>query len=147
MAELVILAFALAALVVGMLSPEPEIGDLAINFVAILLEAMPFMMVGAIIGGIIEVFVPAEFVHRALAGRTKSYRFRRGGPGDGLSRLRMRNCSHCAALAQQRSTETCSHRLSSRRTDSESSRGRFHVAGLSRELGYGDHSNGRAGTS
>lgn len=71
-AELVILAFALAALAVGMVRGVPEIGDMAINFVAILLEAMPFMIVGAILGGIIEVFVPTDFVHRALAGRTRS---------------------------------------------------------------------------
>lgn len=70
MAEMDILLFALAALVVGMISREPIIGDLAINFVAIVLEAMPFMMVGAVVGGIIEVCVTPEFVQRALAGRT-----------------------------------------------------------------------------
>ena len=68
-AELVILLFALAALLAGMVSRQPEIGDLAINFVAIILEAMPFMMLGALIGGIIEVFVPSAFVQRALEGR------------------------------------------------------------------------------
>lgn len=72
MAELVILIFGLSALVVGVISRQPELGDLAINFVAIILEAMPFMMVGAVIGSIIEVFVPSEFVQRVLAGHTKS---------------------------------------------------------------------------
>lgn len=72
MAEVAILTFAVAVLVVGMVTRQPEIGDLAINFVAIILEAVPFMMVGAVIGGLIEAFVPPEFVQRALAGRAKS---------------------------------------------------------------------------
>ncbi len=70
-AELAILTFALAALVVGVLWRQPEIGDLAINFVSIILEAMPFMMVGAVLGGFIEAFVPSEFIQRALTGHTK----------------------------------------------------------------------------
>lgn len=70
--EVVILTFALVALAVGTFTQAPEIRDLAINFVAIILEAVPFMMVGALIGGIIEVFVSPEFVQRALAGRTRA---------------------------------------------------------------------------
>jgi uncharacterized membrane protein YraQ (UPF0718 family) len=70
-AELSVLAFALVVLSLGMLWREPEIGDLAINFVSIILEAMPFMMVGSVIGAIIEVFVPSDFVRNALAGRSK----------------------------------------------------------------------------
>ncbi|MBI4964545.1 MAG: permease [Desulfomonile tiedjei] len=81
MAEVAILTFALAMLVVGMVTREPEIGDLAINFVAIILEAMPFMMVGALIGGLIEVFVPEEFVRRTLAGRATSTVFVAAGLG------------------------------------------------------------------
>jgi hypothetical protein len=56
--EFTVLAFALAALLLGLITREPEIGDLAINFISIILEAMPFMMVGAIIGGIISIRRP-----------------------------------------------------------------------------------------
>ena len=80
-AELVVISCALVALVMGMISRQPELGDLAINFVAIILEAMPFMMIGAVLGGIIEVFVPSEFVQRALAGRATTTVFIAGGLG------------------------------------------------------------------
>ncbi len=70
MVELAILAFALVVLVAGMFTRDPQISDLFINFIAILLEAMPFMLLGALIGGIIEVFVSQDFVQRALTGRT-----------------------------------------------------------------------------
>lgn len=81
MVEVVILAFAVVVLAVGMLTRDPQIGDLFINFIAILLEAMPFMMVGAVIGGIIEAFVPPEFVQRTLTGRTTATVFVAAGMG------------------------------------------------------------------
>jgi hypothetical protein len=81
MAEVAILTFALAALVGGMVARQPEVGDLAINFVSIILEAMPFMMIGALVGGLIEVFVPQEFVQRALAGRANATVFVAAGLG------------------------------------------------------------------
>ncbi len=80
-AELIVITCALVALAMGMISLQPEIGDLGINFVAIILEAMPFMMIGAVIGGIIEVFVPAEFVQGALAGRATTTVFIAGALG------------------------------------------------------------------
>jgi uncharacterized protein len=79
--ELTILAFALSTLVVGTLTREPEIGDLAINFVSIILEALPFMMIGAVIGGIIEVFVPPDFIQRTLIGQGKAAVFVAAGLG------------------------------------------------------------------
>jgi len=54
---------------------------LAINFVSIILEAVPFMMVGAVIGGMIEAFVPPEFVQRALSGHTIATVFVAAGMG------------------------------------------------------------------
>jgi hypothetical protein len=79
--EVVILAFALSALIAGMLTLAPEIRDLAINFISIILEAVPFMMVGAVIGGLIEAFVPQEFVQRALTGHTTATVFVAAGLG------------------------------------------------------------------
>jgi len=79
--EVIILAFALSALLAGMLTLAPEMRDLAINFISILLEAVPFMMVGAVIGGIIEAFVPQEFVQRALTGHTTATVFVAAGLG------------------------------------------------------------------
>jgi len=42
------------------------VGDLSITFVAIVLEAVPFVLVGTVIGGLIEEFVPQEFIQRRL---------------------------------------------------------------------------------
>lgn len=72
LAESAVLTFALVTLTVGMVTREPEVGDLAINFVSIILEAMPFMMMGAVIGGIIESFVSPDFFRTVLAGRTRT---------------------------------------------------------------------------
>jgi len=47
------------------------VGDLALSFVAIMVEATPFMLVGALVGGLIETFVSQEFVGRTLAGRSR----------------------------------------------------------------------------
>ncbi len=79
--EVVILAFALSALIAGMLTSAPEMRDMAINFISIILEAVPFMMVGAVIGGIIEAFVPQEFVQRALTGHNTATVFVAAGLG------------------------------------------------------------------
>ncbi len=81
MVEVVILAFALVVLAVGMFTRDPQIGDLFINFIAILLEAMPFMLLGAVLGGIIEVFVSQDFVQRALTGHTTATVFIAAGLG------------------------------------------------------------------
>ncbi len=45
------------------------VGDLSISFFAIMVEAMPFMLLGSVVGGLIEAFVPEELVSRLLAGR------------------------------------------------------------------------------
>ncbi len=57
------------------------VGDLSISFVAIMVEAMPFMLLGSIVGGLIEAFVPQEWVSRSLAGRKHATIFIAAGLG------------------------------------------------------------------
>ncbi len=45
------------------------VDNIAINFLAVILEALPFMLLGSLAGGLIEVFVPASLVDRALRRR------------------------------------------------------------------------------
>ncbi|AFM26166.1 permease [Desulfomonile tiedjei] len=69
--EAAFLIFAAGLLVFGKgLGIDTAVNDLSISFVAIMLEAMPFMLIGAVIGGLIETFIPQEWVSRILAGRT-----------------------------------------------------------------------------
>ena len=49
--------------------------------VSIILEAMPFMLVGALVGGVIEVFVSGERLARLLAGRSVAAVFVAGALG------------------------------------------------------------------
>jgi uncharacterized protein len=81
MFEVAILTFALVALGAGIVTRDAQVRDLAINFVSIILEAVPFMMIGALIGGIIEAFVPPEFVQGILSGRTRTAVFVAAGLG------------------------------------------------------------------
>jgi uncharacterized membrane protein YraQ (UPF0718 family) len=67
MFEVAVFTFALVVLGAGMVTRDPVVRDLAINFVSIILEAAPFMMIGALIGGMIEAFVPPVFIQRVLA--------------------------------------------------------------------------------
>lgn len=57
------------------------IGNLSINFVALIIEAMPFMIIGSMVGGIIEVFVPQDRIGRLLSGRRTMAVFLAGGLG------------------------------------------------------------------
>jgi uncharacterized membrane protein YraQ (UPF0718 family) len=63
----------LAACFVFILGRSPAwrgiVDNIAINFLAIILEAMPFMLIGSLAGGLIEVFVPAAFIDRVLRRR------------------------------------------------------------------------------
>ncbi|MCG3139101.1 MAG: hypothetical protein HJJLKODD_02979 [Phycisphaerae bacterium] len=62
--EIVIL---LAALVMSFMGNRfPQVGYLAVSFISIVLEAMPFVLFGALVGGFIEVFVPQDWVGRYL---------------------------------------------------------------------------------
>jgi uncharacterized protein len=44
-------------------------GDFSITFLAILFEALPFMLLGSLAGGLIEVFMPSQVMDRWLGGR------------------------------------------------------------------------------
>jgi len=57
------------------------VGDLSISFVAIMVEALPFMLLGSVVGGLIEAFIPPELVRRLLAGRNLSTVFIAAGLG------------------------------------------------------------------
>lgn len=49
------------------------IGDFSINFCSLMLEAMPFMLIGTLSGGLIEVFLPTKLIDRFFQkGRTVS---------------------------------------------------------------------------
>lgn len=56
----------LAVGLVGMYRDRPQFHTLAITFVSIVLEALPFVLLGALVGGLIEVFVPRELIGRWL---------------------------------------------------------------------------------
>lgn len=65
--SLLFLAIALLLLLLGH-SPawSSLVGNIAINFLAVMVEALPFMLIGSLAGGLIEVFVPATWVERAV---------------------------------------------------------------------------------
>lgn len=64
-AAILFLAVALALFLLGQ-SPAWSglIGNLSINFLAMVVEALPFMLIGSLAGGLIEVFVPVHLVDR-----------------------------------------------------------------------------------
>jgi uncharacterized membrane protein YraQ (UPF0718 family) len=63
-AQLLFVLFALS--LIFLFRDTPQFHTLGIVFVSIVLEAMPFMLLGTLIGGFIEVFVPREKVTRWL---------------------------------------------------------------------------------
>ena len=63
------------------------VGDLSISFLAIMVEAMPFMLLGSVVGGLIEAFVPEEIVSRLVAGRKKRRSFRCGWSRHNISHM------------------------------------------------------------
>ena len=61
--------FALLAIALGVLAVtfgSPAGATLGYSFVSIILEALPFVMLGSLLGGLFEVFVPREWVVRML---------------------------------------------------------------------------------
>ncbi len=50
---------------------QSVVGDLSISFVAIMVEAVPFLLIGSLIGGIVEEFVSKEILGRLLGGRQR----------------------------------------------------------------------------
>lgn len=59
-----LLFFPAAFGIIGLFGRTPEFQTLSITFVSIFLEALPFMLLGSLIGGFIEVFVPKEVLMR-----------------------------------------------------------------------------------
>lgn len=57
------------------------INDISINFLAIVLEALPFMLIGSLAGGLIEVFVPIAWMDRIFGQRRVLAVFLAGGMG------------------------------------------------------------------
>lgn len=57
------------------------LGELAINFLAIMVEALPFMLIGSLAGGLIEVFLPVGLVERLFGLRRTRSVFLAGGMG------------------------------------------------------------------
>ena len=66
-AQLLFLLFAIGLLV--FFRDQPQFHTLGIVFVSIVLEAFPFMLLGTLIGGFIEVFIPRETITRFLPER------------------------------------------------------------------------------
>jgi len=57
------------------------LGVFSINFTSIVLEAVPFMLIGTLVGGVIEVFVPLAFIDRFLGRGRKNGVFLAGALG------------------------------------------------------------------
>jgi hypothetical protein len=57
------------------------IGNIAINFLAMMVEALPFMLIGSLAGGLIEVFVPVDWVDRTFRQHRLRAVFIAGGMG------------------------------------------------------------------
>ncbi len=63
------------------LRKHPSLHTLSITFVSIVLEALPFMLVGTLVGGFIEAFVSKETVARLLPERRRITVFMAAGLG------------------------------------------------------------------
>jgi len=72
---------ALAVVITVLFFGTPQFNTLAINFVAIVLEALPFMLLGSIVSGIVEVFISRERIASWLPARSKAAVFMAGGFG------------------------------------------------------------------
>lgn len=67
------LLFLTVAFLVLLLGQAPAyrnlVGAISINFLAMMVEALPFMLIGSLAGGVIEVFVPVAWVERVFQRR------------------------------------------------------------------------------
>lgn len=72
---------AAAGLAVVLFNDSPIFETLAIVFVSIVLEAFPFLLIGALIGGLVEVFLPSDRISRFCSGRGLSAIFLAGAAG------------------------------------------------------------------
>lgn len=77
--DAVFLFIALLFYMLGLSTPwKPLIDNISINFLAILVEALPFMLIGSLAGGIIEVFISVQWVERIVHKRSTSMVFLAG---------------------------------------------------------------------
>lgn len=69
-AGLLFLTVAFLVLLLGQTPPYSSlVGNISINFIAMMVEALPFMLIGSLVGGVIEVFVPTSLVERIFHRR------------------------------------------------------------------------------
>lgn len=80
--EISFLFFAVSLLLFsGFPAWQSTLNSLAINFIALVIEALPFMLLGTLAGGLIEVFVPQTLLERLLADRYRTAPFWGAGLG------------------------------------------------------------------
>ncbi len=79
------LTFLTVAVLVYYMGKSPTwkelIDNISINFLAIIVEALPFMLIGSLAGGIIEIFVSVSWVERVFQQRKTRAVFLAGGMG------------------------------------------------------------------
>lgn len=63
------LTIAMVMLALFLLYEQPWFQTLSLSFVAIVLEALPFMLIGSVIGGFIEIFVSPAFMSKYLGSK------------------------------------------------------------------------------
>ena len=81
-AEIVFLCIAILIFYMGtMPSWKNLIDNISINFLAIIVEALPFMLIGSLAGGIIEVFVSVNWIERVFRKQKTRAIFLAGGMG------------------------------------------------------------------
>nr|WP_321468463.1 permease [uncultured Desulfobulbus sp.] len=69
-AGLLFLTVAFLVLLLGQTPPYASlVGNISINFIAMMVEALPFMLIGSLVGGVIEVFVPTSLVETIFQRR------------------------------------------------------------------------------
>lgn len=80
--ELVFLFVAILLFYMGKMPPWKNLIDnISINFLAIIVEALPFMLIGSLAGGIIEVFVSVDWIERVFRQQKTRAVFLAGGMG------------------------------------------------------------------
>lgn len=80
--EVVFLCVAIMVFYIGtMPSWKNLIDNISIDFLAIILEALPFMLIGSLTGGIIEVFVSVDWIDRIFRKQKTRAIFLAGGMG------------------------------------------------------------------
>ena len=80
--EITFLGIAILIFLMGKSSPGKDLIDnISINFLAIIVEALPFMLIGSLAGGIIEMFVSVEWIEKVFRQRKTRAIFLAGGMG------------------------------------------------------------------